>query len=48
MGYALGHTGNLIFGRASVGGMTLVGETERGDALSTNVRGGEGFFVAGG
>ncbi len=46
MGYTFGHTGNLIFGRASVGGMTLVGEAEGGDALSTNVRGGEGFFAA--
>lgn len=48
MGNTFGHAGNLIFGRAGIGGMTLVGETEGGDALGANVGCGKSVVVIGG
>ncbi len=47
MGNTFGHTGNLIFGRAGIGGMTLVGETEGGDALGANVGCGKSVVIGG-
>ncbi len=48
VGNAFGHSGDLIFRRSGIGGVTLVREAEGGDALGADVGCGEEDISAGG